>query len=145
MTCVLITYQFFCLSLSSVFRPNKRPSSFYFQKARWDDFAFYFDSHCASAEEYTSLFPSAAALFTSLTLNAARSSFPFGPIKRDPKAWWSAKVEEAVSERRKAFPAAHKSDEDGQAYISASRRASLSSPRLRHGRLLAPFSSPNLT
>ena len=33
-------------------------------------------------------------------------------------------MEEAVSERRKAFSAAHRSDEDRQAYISASRRAS---------------------
>ena len=67
---------------------------------------------------------SAAALFTSLTLNAAKSSIPFGRIKRPSKAWWSAEVEEAVSERRKAFAAAHRSDEDRQAYISASRRAS---------------------
>ena len=54
---------------------------------------------------------SAAALFTSLALNAAKSSIPFGRIKRPPKAWWSANVKSAVSERRKA-------------YISASRRAS---------------------
>ena len=33
-------------------------------------------------------------------------------------------MEEAVSERRKNFAAAHRSDEDRQAYISASRRAS---------------------
>ena len=33
-------------------------------------------------------------------------------------------MEKAVSERRKAFAAAHRSDEDCQAYISASRRAS---------------------
>ena len=33
-------------------------------------------------------------------------------------------MEEAVSERRKAFAAAHRSDEDRQVYISASRRAS---------------------
>ena len=33
-------------------------------------------------------------------------------------------MEQAVSERRKAFAAAHSSDEDRQAYISASRRAS---------------------
>ena len=67
---------------------------------------------------------SAAALFTSLTLNAAKSSIPFGRIKRPPKAWWSPEVEEAVSERRKAFAAALRSYEDRQAYISASRRAS---------------------
>ena len=33
-------------------------------------------------------------------------------------------MEDAVSERRKTFAAAHRSDEDRQAYISASRRAS---------------------
>ena len=113
------------IPLSSVFRPNERPPSFNFQKARWDGFAFYFDSHCPSAEEYSSFsLSSAAALFTSLTLNAAKSSIPFGRIKRHPKIWWCADVESAVSERRKAFAAAHRSDEDRQAYISASRRAS---------------------
>ena len=111
--------------LSPVFRPNERPPSFNFQKARWDGFASYFDFRCPSAEEYSSLsLSSAAALFTSLELNAAKSSIPFGRIKRPPKAWWSAEVEEAVSERRKAFAVAHRSDEDHQAYISASQRTS---------------------
>ena len=106
------------IPLSPVYRPNERPSSFNFQTS-------YFDSQCLSAEEYSSLsLFSAAALFTSLALNAAKSSIPFGRIKRPPKAWWSAEVEEAVSERRKAFAAAHRSNEDRQAYISASRRAS---------------------
>ena len=41
--------------LSPVFRPNERPPSFNFQKARWDGFASYFDFHCPSAEEYSSL------------------------------------------------------------------------------------------
>ena len=57
-------------------------------------------------------------------MNAAKSSIPFGRIKRPPKAWWSAEVEQAVGERCRAFATAHKSDEDRQAYISASRRAS---------------------
>ena len=111
------------IPLSPVFRPNKHPPSFNFQKARWDGFASYIDSHFPSAKEYSSL-SSAAALFTSLTLNASKSSIPFGRIKRPPKAWWSPEVEEAISERRKAFAATHRSDEDRQAYISASRRAS---------------------
>ena len=111
--------------LSPAFRPNERPPSFNFQKARWIGFASYIDSHCPSAKAYSSLsLSSAAVLFTSLALNAAKSSIPFGHIKRPPKAWWSAEVESAVSERRKAFAAAHRSDEDRQAYISASRRAS---------------------
>ena len=84
-----------------------------------------FDSHCTSAEEYSSLpLSSDAAHFTSLALNAAKFSIPFGRIKRPPNAWWSAEVESAVSERRMAFAASHRSDEDRQAYISASRRAS---------------------
>ena len=106
-----------------VFCPSKRPPFFNFQKARRSDFAFYFDFHCPSAEEYSYL-SSAAALFTSLTLNAAKSSILFGRIKRHPKVWWCAEVEETVRERRKAFAAAHRSHEDPQAYISASQRAS---------------------
>ena len=113
------------IPLSPVFCPNERPSSFNFQKAPWDGFASYFDSHCPLAKEYSSLsLSSAAALFTSLTLNAAKSSIPFGRIKRPPKAWWSAEVEQAVSKRCKTFAAAHRSDENRQAYIFASRRAS---------------------
>ena len=50
-------------------------------------------------------------------MNAAKSSIPFGRIKRPPKAWWSAEVEQAVGERRRAFATAHRSDEDRQAYI----------------------------
>ena len=85
--------------LSLVFCPNERPPSFNFQKARWDDFVSYFDSHCPSAEEYSSLsLSSAAALFTSLALSAAKSSIAFGRIKHHSKAWWSANVEGAVRE-----------------------------------------------
>ena len=113
------------IPLSPDFHSNERSPSFNFQKARWNGFASYIDSHCPSAEEYSSLsLSSAAALFTFLTLNTAKSFIPFGRIKCPPKAWWSPKVEEAVSERRKTFAAAHRSDEDRQAYISASRRAS---------------------
>ena len=111
------------VSFSPVFHPNERLPSFNFPRTHWDDFTFYFDSHC-SAEEYSSLFlSSAAVLFTSLALDAAKSFIPFGRIKRHPKAWWSAEVVEAVSERRKVFAAANRSDEDRQAYIFVSRRA----------------------
>ena len=48
----------------------------------------------------------------SLAPNATKSSIPFGHIKHPPTAWWSAEVESAVGERRKAFAAAHRSDED---------------------------------
>ena len=127
-----------------------RSPSFNFQKACWDGFDSYFDSHCPSAEKYSSLsLSAAAALFTSLTLNAAKLSIPFGRIKRHPKAWWSAEVDDAVSERRKAFAAAHRSDEDRQAYISASRRASSVIAKAKAGAWqttcssLSPKSNPN--
>ena len=42
--------------LSPVFRRHKRFPSLNFRKARRDDFAFYFDSHCPCEEEYSSLF-----------------------------------------------------------------------------------------
>ena len=113
------------IPLSPVFCSNKHPPSFNFQKARWDDFAYYFGSYCPSAEEYLSLsLASAAAFFTSLTLNAAKFSIPFGRIKRHAKSWWSAEVGKAVSKRRKAFAVARRDDEDRQIYISVSRRAS---------------------
>ena len=117
-----------------------------FQKARWDHFAYCFDSHCLSAEEYSSLsLSSASALFNSLTLNTAKSSIPFGHIKRHPKAWWSAEEKEVVSKRRKAFAAAHRSDEDRQAYISTSQCASsvIAKAKAEHGRQLALLSRPN--
>ena len=65
--------------LSPVFRPNERLPFLNFRKPRQDDFAFYFDSHCPSAEEYSFLFLSfAAVLFTSLTLNALLTIWCFG-------------------------------------------------------------------
>ena len=91
------------------------------------------------------LFP--VLLLSSLTLNAAKSSIPFGRIKRHLKAWWSAKVEEAASERRKAFAAAHRSDEDRQTYISAFPTCFVchrQSQFLRHGKRLALLSHLNL-
>ena len=71
---------------SPVFRLNERPPFFNFQKARWDDFAFYFDSHCPSAEEYSSL-SSTAALFTSLTLNALLTIGYFGQTALSLSLW----------------------------------------------------------
>ena len=113
-TWFLITHQFFYLCESL--------PSFNFPKACWNGFASYFDSHRPSAEEFSSL-SSVVAFFTSLALNVAKSSISFGCIKRHPKAWWSAEVEEAVSEKHKAFAAIHRNDEDHQAYISTTQRA----------------------
>ena len=75
------------IPLSPVYRPNVRTPSLNFQKVHLDGFASYIDFYCPSAEEYSSLFlSSAAALFTSLALNAAKSSIPFGRIKRNSKS-----------------------------------------------------------
>ena len=107
--------------LSPVLCSDERPPFLNFQKAHWDDF----DSHCFSEKEYSSLsLFSAAAIFTSLTLNAAKSCIPFVRIKRHPKAWGPNEEEEAISERCKAFAVAHRSDKDCQAFISTSPCAS---------------------
>ena len=66
-----------------------------------------------------------AALFTLFAVNVAKSPALFGCIKRQPQAWWSPEVKEAVKERQKAFSVAHSSDKNRQAYISASRHASI--------------------
>ena len=104
--------------LFAVFRLNECSPSFNFQKARWVDLAFYFDS----AEEYSSL-SFATALFCFMILNAAKFFIPFDRVKRQPQAGWSAEVEGAASKRRKVFAVGHGGDEDRQAYISAYRHA----------------------
>ena len=68
--------------LSPVFYLNELFLFFSFQKAFWDDFAFYFDPHSPSTKEYSSLsLSSAVALFTSLTLNGTKVPIPFCRIK----------------------------------------------------------------
>ena len=122
-TRVLTTYQFFYLSLSLwSIAPTSVPHPSIFRKLA--EMALPLILTFTVLQQWNTrlfLFP---LLLLSLSLNAAKSSIPFGHIKRPPKAWWSDEVESAVSERRKAFAAAHRSDEDRQAYISASRRAS---------------------
>ena len=105
--------------LSPVFRPNELPLPSIFRKLAGMGLLPTL-TLIVLLQRNTRLFLSAAALFTSLALNATKSSIPFGRIKRPPKTWWSAEVESAISERRKAFTAAHRSNEDRQAYISAS-------------------------
>ena len=125
--------------LSPISHPNERPSY---------DFAFYFNTYCPSAEEYSSLFlSSSAALLAFLTLNAAKSSIHFSRIKHQPKAWWSPEVEEAISERRKALLPLTQVTKIVRLTSSLPDTPCLSSsrPRLRHSRRLALPSHLNLT
>ena len=130
--------------LSLVFRPNECPPSFNFSKARWDDFA----SHCPSAEEYSSLsLSSAAALFISLALNAAKSSIPFGRIKGHSKPGgllrWKLRL---VKDARLLLPLTEVMNiaRFTSSLLDAPRR-SLPRPRLRHARQLALLFDPNQT
>ena len=66
----------------------------------------------------------ATALSTFLALNAAKSSKRFGCVQRQPQAWCSFEVKEAITERRKVFASAHGSDEAHGMFRP-------SSPRLR--------------
>ena len=143
-TWVLTTYQFFYLSL---FRSSRHPLPSTFGKLAGMTLSPALTSTILLQRNTRLFFSSAAAFFTSLALNVAKSFIPFGRIKRPPKAWWSAEVEDAVSERRKAFAAVHRSDEDRRAFIFASRRASsvIAKARLRHGRQLALLFHSNQT
>ena len=133
--------------LSPVYRPNKHPPSFDFQKACWDGFASYFDSHCPSAEEYSSLYLSsaAAALFTSLALNAAKSSFLLatsnallkhgGLLRCKVQLLKDARFLLLLTEVRKI----------GRLTSPLLDAPYQSLPRLRHGRRLALYFYLNLT
>ena len=113
-TWVLTIYQFFYLSLSlRSFAPTSVPLHSIFRKLAGMALPPT-STLTVLLQRNTRLFclSSAAALLTSLAMNAAKSSIPFGSIKRPPKAWWSAEVEQAVGKRRKAFATAHRSDED---------------------------------
>ena len=147
-TWVLTAYLFFYppLSLRPI-APTTAPS-FNFQKARWDGFVSYFDFYCHSAEEYSSLsLSSAAALFTSLALNAAKSSIPFGRIKHPSKTWWSLRWEvPLVKDARLSLPLTEvmKIARLTSPLLDVPRQSS-PRPKLRHGRRFALLSHLGLT
>ena len=90
-----------------------------YNKARWDDYITYIDTHCFTPSNFTTLsYSEATHTFTKLLNDAATSAIPFGSINRPAKAWWS--VADAVAKRRKAFGKAHCSEEDRQHYIATS-------------------------
>ena len=111
--------------LSPVFRPNERTHFFNFQKAVEMTLPITL-TLTVLLERNTRLFlyPLLLLSLLLLTLNAPKLSISFGRIKCQSQAWWFAEVEEAVSKICKTFAAAHRSDEDRRAYISAYRRAS---------------------
>ena len=101
------------------------PPSFNYNKARWDDYLTYIDTHCAPPSNFTTLSLSEAThTFTKLLNDTATSAISFGNINRPAKAWWSSEVADAVAKRRKAFAKAHCSEEDRQHYIATSRYTS---------------------
>ena len=108
------------VSLSPVLSPNERPPSFNFQKACGDDFAFCFDSHCPFCRGILLSFLCCCSLYFSDT-ECGQIFHSFWPHHTPTQSL--AEVEEAVGERRKAFAAAHISDEYRQPYISVSRHA----------------------
>ena len=62
------------ISFSPVFCPNEPPPFFKFQKTRWHDSAYNFDSHCLFAEKSSSFSLSLSlSLFPLLLLSLSRS------------------------------------------------------------------------
>ena len=117
-----------------------RLPSFNYNKARWDDYLTYIDTHCPPPSNFITFSLSEAThTFTKLLIDAATSAIPLGSINRPAKFWWSPEVADAVAKLRKAFAKAHCSQEDRQNYISISRYTStvISKAKLSHGRTLA--------
>ena len=131
--------------LSPVFYPNKRHPFFNFQKARWDDFAFYFDSHCSFLEEYLFVSLSSAALFISLTLNAAKSFVSLGSfnLKSGGSLKWKKRLVKDV--RLSLLLIDLITIVRLTSLLPNMPRLSSPKPKLRHGRQLALLSRPNLT
>ena len=100
--------------LSLTFCPNEHPQSFNFLKACWNNFASYFDSHYSFCRRILISFSSLSPNLPFLLAASNTILKPGGPLK-----WKKRLVKD-----NKAFAAAHRSDEDRQAYISASRHAS---------------------
>ena len=64
------------------------PPSFNYNKARWDDYLTYIDTHCPPPSNFTTLSLSKAThTFTKLLNDAATSVIPFGSINCPTKAW----------------------------------------------------------
>ena len=81
-----------------------RPPSFNYNKARWDDYLTYNDTHCPTPSNFTTLSLSEATYtFTKLLNDAVTSAFLFGSINRPAKAWWSPEIADVVAKRRKGF------------------------------------------
>ena len=65
-----------------------RPPSFNYNKARWDKYLTYIDTHCPPHFNFTRLFLfEATHTFTKLLNDAATSAILFGSINRPTKAW----------------------------------------------------------
>ena len=66
------------------------------------------------------LFPLQLRSFPVYALNAAKSTIPIGRVKRQPRAWSSPEVEEAVRESCQDFASSPKSDEEQRTHFSSS-------------------------
>ena len=110
------------IPLSTDFAPNERRPSFNFKKARWDVFSSTVSSLCPDPDSYSSLSLSKAAnLFSSIVVQTAKSSIPFGRTRQLPKAWWSSELAELVKKCRQAHRKAHLSEEHRQASVAIAK------------------------
>ena len=133
------------ISTSPLINSISRPPSFNYNKARWNEYLSYIDTHCPPPSSFTTFsFSEATHTFTKLLNDAAASVFPFGNSNHPAKAWWSYEIAKAVAKRRKTFARAHCSEEDRQNYISISWYIStvISKAKLSHGRQWSLLSTP---
>ena len=116
----LLNYAYF-LFVNSI----SRPPLFNYDKAHWDKYFSYINTHCPPPSSLTSLSLSeATSTLTKLFNDAAASTISFSNINHPAKAWWSPKIADAIAKCQKAFAKAHRPKEDCQNYITISRYTS---------------------
>ena len=127
--------------LSPVFHPNERPPSFNFQKARWGDFVFYFDSNVL-LQRNTRLFLFPLLLLSLPLWHRMRPNLPFlsaasnALLKPGGMLRWKKWL---VKDARLLLPLTEvmKIARLTSLLLDAPRQSSPRPTRLRHGRRLA--------
>jgi len=112
------------LQLAPIRHSNTGAPSFNFKNVRWDEFQKFITDHPPPFNEEAQNIHCLARSTSSLLLNAAKASIPFGRLGRLLKAWWCEEAELAVRDRQEGTLWGASFRGLSLTYVEASRRAS---------------------
>ena len=96
---------------------TSRPPLFNYNKAHWDKYLSYIDTHCPFHLIFF-FFSEATHTFIELFNDAATSSIPFGNINRLDKTFWSPEIPEVSAKHGKVIARKHCFGQNRQNSIS---------------------------